>query len=67
MWLTVLIIAIIIGAAWGFLSSKDGERGAGAIGGAIAGGIGCGQVLLQIFLWGLGILFCIWLFRFLFG
>ncbi len=66
MWLTILIIAIIIGAVIGFFNSKDGERGAGALGGAIAGGMGCGQILLQIFLAGLGILFVIWLFRVLF-
>jgi hypothetical protein len=67
MWFTILIIAIIIGAAIGFFSSNDGERGAGAAGGALAGGMGCGYVLLQIFLAGLGILFLIWLFRVLFG
>lgn len=67
MWLTVLIIAIVIGAAIGFFSSKDGERGSGAVGGAIAGGVGCAQILFQIFLAGIGILLVIWLFRMLFG
>ena len=67
MWLTVLIIAIVIGGAIGFFSSKDGERGAGAIGGAIAGGVGCGQVLFQIFIFGIIILAFIWLFGALFG
>lgn len=67
MWLTVLIIAIIIGAAIGFFSSNDGERGAGALGGAIAGGVGCGHVLFQIFIYGIIILAFIWLFGALFG
>ena len=67
MWLTVLIIAIIIGGAIGFFSSNDGERGAGAMGGAIAGGIGCGHVLFQIFIFGIIIMAFIWLFGALFG
>ena len=67
MWLTILIIVIIIGGVIGFLSSNDGERGAGAVGGALASGMGCGYILFQIFLAGLGILFIIWLFRVLFG
>ena len=41
MWLTILIIAIIIGAVIGFLGSEDGERKSGAVGGALAGGMGC--------------------------
>lgn len=67
MWLTILIIVIIIGAVIGFLSSNDGERGAGAIGGAMASGMGCGYILFQIFLAGLTILFVVWLFGKLFG
>lgn len=67
MWLTILIIAVIIGAAIGFFNSNDGERGSGALGGAVASGMGCGYILLQIFLAGLGILFVIWLFGALFG
>jgi len=67
MWLTILIIAIVIGAAIGFFGSNDGERGSGALGGAVAGGMGCGYILFQVFLAGLGILFIIWLFGALFG
>ncbi len=67
MWLTVLIIAIIIGAIWGAMSSNDGEKGSGALAGAFTAGAGCGYILLQILLWGLGIAFMIWLFGTLFG
>ena len=67
MWLTILIIAVVIGGIIGFLGSKDGERSAGAVGGAVSSGLGCGYILLQIFLAGLGILFVIWLFGLLFG
>ena len=67
MWLTILIIAIIIGGLWGYFSSDEGERTGGAIGGAVTGGMGCAYVLLQIFIWGLGIIFMIWLFGTLFG
>lgn len=67
MWLTILVIAIIIGAVIGFFNSKDGERGVGALGGAMASGMGCGYILLQIFLAGLAIIFFIWLFGALFG
>lgn len=67
MWLTILIVVIIIGAVLGFLGSKDGERGEGAVSGAIASGFGCGYILFQLFLAGLGILIIIWLFGWLFG
>lgn len=67
MWIWLIIIAIIVGAIWGALTSDKGESGAGAISGAIAGGMGCGYLLLQIFLWGLGIFIMIWLFGALFG
>ncbi|MBQ9884047.1 MAG: hypothetical protein IJM43_06285 [Bacteroidaceae bacterium] len=67
MWFTLLIIAIIIGAIVGFFSSKDGERGEGAIGGAVAGGMGCGYILIRIFIFGIIILGALWLFGALFG
>ena len=67
MWIIILIFAIIIGAFIGAISSKDGEKGEGAIGGAITGGIGCGYILLQIFISGLGILFILWIFSALCG
>lgn len=38
MWIWVIIIAIIIGAIWGALTSKDGEKSEGAFAGAVTGG-----------------------------
>lgn len=67
MWIWIIIIAIIIGAIWGAMSSRDGERSAGAFSGAIASGMGCGYILFQIFLLGAGIIFILWLFNSLFG
>lgn len=67
MWLALLIIAIVIGAVIGFLNSDDGERGTGALSGAIIGGAGCAQILLRIFIFGLFIYAFIWLFGTLFG
>ena len=67
MWFWALIIAVIIGALIGAFSSKDGERGSSAVAGAIAGGMGCAQVLIYIFLTGLSIFIVIFLFRACFG
>lgn len=67
MWFWLIVIAIIGGAFIGWINSDKGEEKENAIGGAIAGGMGCGYILLQIFLWGIGILFMLWLFGALFG
>jgi hypothetical protein len=67
MWILIIIIAIIIGAILGALNSKEGERGGGAFSGAVMGGMGCGYVIFQIFIWGLGIIIIIWLFSKLFS
>lgn len=66
-WLIIIIVAAVIMGAIGYFSSKDGERGEKAAAGALAGAMGCGYVILQIFLWGLGILLVIKLFEWLFG
>lgn len=66
-WLVIIIIVAIIGGVIGFCSSKDGERGSGAAQGAFTGAVGCGYVLLQLFLWGAGIALLIWLFSAIFG
>ena len=60
-WLIVIIIAAVI------MGSKDGERGENAAAGAVAGAMGCGYIILRIFLWGLGIFLLIELFVWLFG
>jgi len=67
MWLTILIIAIVIGAVIGAMSSSDGERGAGAAVGALYSGAGCLYILAQVAIGALGIYFVIWLFGVLFG
>ena len=67
MWFTILIIAVIIGGAIGFLTSKDGERGEGAFSGALVGGMGCGYILFQILIAGFVLFIIMALFGFLFG
>lgn len=67
MWVILLIGAIIIGAILGAVSSDKGEAGAGAVAGAVTGGVGCGLVLVRLFLWGMGIMLVIWLFSAIFG
>ena len=66
-WLIVIIIAAVIMGAIGYFSSKDGERGENAAAGAVAGAMGCGYIILRIFLWGLGLFLLIELFVWLFG
>ena len=65
MWIWILIIVIIIGAFFGYVSSDDGERGAGAAGGGCLAGMGCGYILLHIFLFGAAIVLILWLFSIL--
>lgn len=67
MWITILIIVVVIGAIAGFFLSDDGERGAGALSGALMSGMGCASVLFHLFLVGLTIFAAVWLFGFLFG
>lgn len=66
-WLYVIIAVAVIAGLIGYFSSNDGQRGEGAAQAALGGVIGCGYVLLQIFLWGLGIFIVIKLFGWLFG
>lgn len=67
MWFTILIIVIVIGAIIGAVCSDDGEKGAGAISGAVTAGIGCGAVMFRILLFVFGIFLIFKLFAFLFG
>lgn len=66
-WLWVIIVVAVIAAIFGYFSEdQESERGKAALGGAIAGGIGCGYLILQILLgvavlWGIFMLFG-WLF-----
>lgn len=66
MWLTILIIAIVVGGMLGFAFSDEGDRSSGAINGALAGGMGCGYILLRIFIAGIAIFLLIKLFKALF-
>ena len=66
-WLIIILVVAAIGGVIGFLSSDDGSGGEGAAPGAIMGAVGCGHVLFELFLWGLGIALVIWLFGAIFG
>lgn len=66
-WLIIILIVAAIGAAIGFFGNEKGERAEGAVQGALGSAMGCGYLLLQLFLWGLGILVLIWLFGAIFG
>lgn len=65
-WLIIILVVAAIGAVIGFLGSENGERGSGAAQGALGGAMGCGYLLLQLFLWGAGIAFMIWIFKLIF-
>lgn len=66
-WIIIILAVAGIGAFLGFIGSEDGSRKEGAAAGALYGAIGCGQVLLHIFLWGLGIILVLELFGSIFG
>ena len=46
-WLIVIVVAALIGSIIGFLSSGKSED---AVSGALGAGLGCGYIILQIFL-----------------
>lgn len=66
-WLIIILVVAAIGGIIGYIGSEDGSRKEGAAAGAVYGAIGCGHVLLQLFLWGLGIFVVIKLFGAIFG
>ena len=66
-WLIIILVVAAIGAVIGFASSNKGEKAEGAVQGAVGGAMGCGYLLLHLFLWGLGISIMIWLFGAIFG
>ncbi len=65
MWIWVIVIAVIIGAIWGYFAS-DGEGG-GAAEGAMAGGCMAANCLFRIAIAAIGIIAVLWLFGVLFG
>lgn len=65
MWIWIIIIAVVVGALWGFLSSDD-DKGGSATEGAMMGGcmaVGC---LMKLALTALTIIAILWLFGALF-
>lgn len=67
MWIWIIIAVAVIGGIYGYLSSENGEKGENAFAGAVTGGVGCGIILMHIFVWGAGIMLLLWLFGSLFG
>ena len=66
-WLIIIIVVAVIGAIIGYFASDGNNRVGDAVQSGCVSGAGCGYVLLQLFLWGLGIVFLIWLFGAIFG
>ena len=66
-WLIIILVVAAIGAVIGFVGSEDGKRGEGAAQGALVGAVGCGHVLFELLLWGLGIALVFWLFGSILG
>ncbi|MEE1884368.1 hypothetical protein [Pedobacter flavus] len=62
-WLIAIIICAIIGGIIGYVNSGKKED---AVGGALAGGIGCGYIILQIVLAILGLWITVKIFSWLF-
>jgi len=63
-WLWVILIVAAIGGIIGFLSSGKKED---AVSGAVGAGVGCGYLILQIFLGLAGLYLLILLGSWLFG
>lgn len=63
-WLIVIIVIAAIVFIVSKLSGESTEDSAAVAGGAA---LGCGYILLQIFIAGLSILFLLWIFGALFG
>lgn len=63
MWIWIIVIAVIIGAFFGYAENGRSED---AMGGAMAGGCMAAGCLLRIALAALGIIFVLWLFSVLF-
>ena len=63
MWIWIIIIAIVIGAVIGFISSGKSED---ALQGAMTGGCLAASCLGRLAIVALGILFILWLFSVIF-
>lgn len=63
-WLIVIVVAALIGSIIGFLSSGKSED---AVSGALGAGLGCGYIILQIFLALVGLAFLLMVGNWLFG
>jgi hypothetical protein len=66
-WLIIIIIVAIIAGIIGAMSSEDGKEKEGFLSGAIAGGMGCGSIIFQIFIVVIGFIILFKIFGFLFG
>lgn len=64
MWIWIIIIAVAIGAFFGFATSGKSED---AVGGAVAGGCMAAGCIIKIALAALGIIIVLWLFNLLFS
>lgn len=64
MWIGIIIIAVAIGAFFGFATSGKSED---AVGGAVAGGCMAAGCIIKIALAALGIIIVLWLFNLLFS
>jgi len=54
-WLWIILGVAAIGGIIGYFASNKDEKGEGCLGGMIAGGVGAGYIILQIFLALLGL------------
>ena len=63
-WLIAIIVFAIIGGIIGYLNSGKKED---AVGGAVAGGLGCGYLILQIGIAVIGLLITVKIFSWLFS
>jgi hypothetical protein len=63
-WIIVIIVAAVLGGIVGYMNSGKSED---AVTGAVGAGLGCGYIILQIFLALVGLAFLLMLGNWLFG
>jgi len=61
----IIVVVAVIGWIFGYINSGGDSNEATET--AIGAGMGCGYIIFQIFLAGLGILITLWLFGAIFG